>query len=560
MKRLAIVVALGGCTALADFPEDRLTEATEALCGNHVDDDADGLMDCQDWGCLDREVCCTQPEVVLDDVFASTTCALPDDERWQAWGAPYPQVCDGALVIGKDELCYPVGVVSRAKVLLRPGLLLEATVSGTPEVAAHLAIGLTTSPFVIDGVEPCSYISPFATLFGVVTVADPAGVRFVATVEDRDLAAVLLPEDTHRIVIRVEDDRTVSFSVDGDVFASTSDAVPANTPTEAQVFVRGLGSVARVEDLRVVAGTQCDRPEAWTAVTPFAPVDPPAGTSPWDGFARGFPSARLDGDTIRLAYAGCRASVSPICDPFTYATGEAIAPRGESLQRPDAQLFLAGELDNTSVLDVQLLDGEAYWGRVDPIDHMSRTDLGASGLPTGAVEVIGGTDGWDPLVTNPQVMDVTDDQRLLWYTGRQTLDGPSWIAVASSTSGAPFVPEATRAVDVGVGEDQEYGDHGVREPAVIFDATRGLYRMWYTAIGSFGGTSIAYAVSTDGIHWEPYPGNPLFTAAELGLLLVSSPTVVDDGGRLRMWVHGTVTGDGSVTIYELENLGQPFGP
>ena len=66
MRGAVAALALTGCTALADFPEDRLAETTDALCGNGIDDDADGLTDCQDWTCLDREVCCTLPSVVLD--------------------------------------------------------------------------------------------------------------------------------------------------------------------------------------------------------------------------------------------------------------------------------------------------------------------------------------------------------------------------------------------------------------------------------------------------------------------------------------------------------------
>lgn len=558
MRGVLAALALTGCTALADFPEDRLAETTDALCGNGIDDDADGLTDCQDWTCLDREVCCTLPSVVLDDAFSSEACgAAPDEVRWQAWGTPYPHLCDGALVIGKDELCYPVGVISRDSARLAPSLRVEASVTGVPEEAAYVAVGLAVSPLVLDGVEPCSIADPFPALFAVVAVPDPDGVRFVASVENRDVADVVVPGADHRVQLRVEDDRTVSFVVDDEVFARTTDAVPADPPIDTRVFVRGLGSAARVDDLRVFAGTQCDLPGAWFPAATIAPLDPPPGTSTWDGFARGFPNARHDGDSVRIAYVGCRER-GPMCDSFSFAIGEAVAERGGAPLRPAEAMFRAYDIGDHFAVDFQIADtgDEGYWGDdFQPREHLFRIDL-AGGVPAGTAQpILTGTPGsWDARVTAPQVMQVSQYQRLLWYTAIG--EDRARIAVAKSEPDGTFVREELPALDPG--EDEEYAQRGVQQPAVIYDAARGLYRMWFTATGAFGTTSIGYAVSTDGLRWHLYPDNPVVSSPELGISTIGSPTVVDDGGRLRMWIHGSLSGDARITIFELENLGVRF--
>ncbi|MEJ7768871.1 MAG: hypothetical protein WKF89_13735 [Chitinophagaceae bacterium] len=67
------------------------------------------------------------------------------------------------------------------------------------------------------------------------------------------------------------------------------------------------------------------------------------------------------------------------------------------------------------------------------------------------------------------------------------------------------------------------------------------FRMWYTgghSIETF--SSIGYATSTDGIHWERYGDKPVFEAkpGSWEQSFVGIPHVLQDGNTLRMWYSG----------------------
>ena len=86
MRALLIAIALQctACELIGNFDLTRVTESTEALCSDSVDNDGDGLTDCQDWKCLGLSVCCNMPVVVLADDFNGAACAA------QSCDAPDP--------------------------------------------------------------------------------------------------------------------------------------------------------------------------------------------------------------------------------------------------------------------------------------------------------------------------------------------------------------------------------------------------------------------------------------------------------------------------------------
>lgn len=62
------------------------------------------------------------------------------------------------------------------------------------------------------------------------------------------------------------------------------------------------------------------------------------------------------------------------------------------------------------------------------------------------------------------------------------------------------------------GTDAETWDKQIRERGfILFD--EGLYKMWYTGYNPDMAREkfLGYATSTDGIHWERHPGNPVFS-------------------------------------------------
>ena len=68
----------------------------------------------------------------------------------------------------------------------------------------------------------------------------------------------------------------------------------------------------------------------------------------------------------------------------------------------------------------------------------------------------------------------------------------------------------------------------------------GMYKMWY--VGQDPTSRIGYAVSTDGINWTKYKGNPVLDVGPSGSwdsAHVTEPWVIKDGDVYKMWYSGT---------------------
>ncbi len=91
--------------------------------------------------------------------------------------------------------------------------------------------------------------------------------------------------------------------------------------------------------------------------------------------------------------------------------------------------------------------------------------------------------------------------------------------------------------------DRDYEDIGVAGPVVHLESD-GLYRMWYSAIGTrHGFYSICYAESDDGIHWRrgaQADDNLQLSPTGSGWeqQMVEYPTVIREGNHLRMFYCG----------------------
>ncbi len=68
----------------------------------------------------------------------------------------------------------------------------------------------------------------------------------------------------------------------------------------------------------------------------------------------------------------------------------------------------------------------------------------------------------------------------------------------------------------------------------------GTYKMWYSAHNSTH-SGIGLALSSDGVNWEKYPGNPLVSKGpdEYDISFVFAPTVVHEGEGYKMWYTGS---------------------
>ncbi|MFN2167945.1 MAG: FG-GAP-like repeat-containing protein, partial [Anaerolineae bacterium] len=108
--------------------------------------------------------------------------------------------------------------------------------------------------------------------------------------------------------------------------------------------------------------------------------------------------------------------------------------------------------------------------------------------------------GWDEAALwGPSVLKL-DGTYWMWYAAAGPLGQA--IGVVTSTDGIAWTRFLTGPV---VSEPAALGD-----PVVIDDG--GTLKMWYN---NYDAGTIEYAESTDGIHWDLYPGNPVLEPGEL---------------------------------------------
>ncbi|RKY70739.1 MAG: hypothetical protein DRQ14_08500, partial [Candidatus Latescibacterota bacterium] len=154
--------------------------------------------------------------------------------------------------------------------------------------------------------------------------------------------------------------------------------------------------------------------------------------------------------------------------------------------------------------------------------------------PDNPVLRVGTGEAWDcAVVSRPSVL--YDGKRYhMWYAG---YDGEHLrIGYATSLDGISWTKEAGPVLDVGA--EGSWDGEGVSSPSVLYDGKR--YRMWYAG---YDGEhfQIGYATSEDGVNWTKYAGNPVLEVGVEGSWDgegVSSPNVLYEGGRYHMWYAG----------------------
>jgi hypothetical protein len=148
------------------------------------------------------------------------------------------------------------------------------------------------------------------------------------------------------------------------------------------------------------------------------------------------------------------------------------------------------------------------------------------------------TGGWDADGPVFQSVIFSKGSYRLWYDSGWP---SSRIGHATSPNGISWekYPNTPVLVEGGSGEwDSGY----VVAPYVIFHD--GVYEMWYLGnrrSRSWGGTSIGYATSTDGIHWNKYVNNPVLVPGSANgwddkWLLDNC--VIAEGDNYKMWYSG----------------------
>jgi hypothetical protein len=95
-----------------------------------------------------------------------------------------------------------------------------------------------------------------------------------------------------------------------------------------------------------------------------------------------------------------------------------------------------------------------------------------------------------------------------------------------------------------VGAPGEWDAGVVDHSEVIFDGL--TYHMWYGGGLVFHQSDIGYATSTDGVHWDKWPGNPVVVRGAPGDWdggHIQPGAVLWDGATFHMWYGGCVSGD-----------------
>lgn len=109
--------------------------------------------------------------------------------------------------------------------------------------------------------------------------------------------------------------------------------------------------------------------------------------------------------------------------------------------------------------------------------------------------------GWEDRISRNCVLKV-DGIYKMWYTGQAR--GHSYIGYAESTDGIHFERKCAEPVMI---SEFPWEKESVMNPCVLYED--GLYRMWYSAGETYEPNVLAYATSTDGIHWEKIRFNPI---------------------------------------------------
>ena len=116
--------------------------------------------------------------------------------------------------------------------------------------------------------------------------------------------------------------------------------------------------------------------------------------------------------------------------------------------------------------------------------------------------------GWEDSVNRASVF-FKDGTYHMWYCGQAR--NYTKIGYATSTDGIHF--SRVRKMPVMIPEFPHEG-WSVMNPYVRWDNQLGKWRMWYASGETFEPNVLNYAESTDGIHWEKSPLNPIFVKGD----------------------------------------------
>jgi len=151
----------------------------------------------------------------------------------------------------------------------------------------------------------------------------------------------------------------------------------------------------------------------------------------------------------------------------------------------------------------------------------------------------GTLDEWDEIdITEPVVLfDHDENIYKMWYTSIRPSQGTGkerfQIRYAFSNDCINWIKHPNPILH---GNSNTWESEGVSQPYVKKEG--GVYKMWYSARDSYGKWRIGHANSSDGINWTKYVNNPILYPTEpWESSTVGKSSVLDEESTYRIWYH-----------------------
>ncbi len=113
--------------------------------------------------------------------------------------------------------------------------------------------------------------------------------------------------------------------------------------------------------------------------------------------------------------------------------------------------------------------------------------------------------GWEDDINRPVIVHREDGYHM-WYTGQAS--GKSKIGYAKSGTGREWVRQSSKPV---LESTLPWEGAAVMCPHVMWDEHESRWKLWYSGGEQYEPNAIGYATSTDGLHWDKYPANPVLS-------------------------------------------------
>ncbi len=149
---------------------------------------------------------------------------------------------------------------------------------------------------------------------------------------------------------------------------------------------------------------------------------------------------------------------------------------------------------------------------------------------------------WEEISADCHTVGYFQNQYWLWYVGTpRNLD--CQMGLATSPDGIHWTKHPDNPV-LKIGEAGAWDDGILICQHVLFDKEEGIFKMWYVGGSESGKFGFGYATSPDGARWTKYAGNPVMVPTqpwELGTVL-EGQTLLKMNGVYKMWYGAIALG------------------